>query len=172
MNAGAQALARVKEPLSAIAAKLSPPTTRQAVGLWRKGKTLPSNGYRIALETLYGIPRSAWDPLLISAPDATSEAPKSRVVAEGAAVDELRTEVGRYERLLSALEASDATSGRTYVSALAGKVAALSRLARLEASRSATEARVWRTVLDRLAPILEAHPDVAGKVAAALEVTR
>jgi hypothetical protein len=167
VNAGAESLARVPESQATIAAKLQPSPTRQLVGLWRKAKTLPSLPHRAQLETLYGIPRASWDPM----PIATSAPSESIVVAPRgeSALAELRSEVTRYERLLSALEGSEATTGRTYVTALAGKVTALAKLARLETATATIQARVERDVLGRLRPVLERHPDVAAEIAAALE---
>lgn len=177
MNEGARALACVDGSLSAIAAKIGSQPTRGMVGKWRSAQALPNDEHRAAMETAFGIPRQSWDRLVregatpASTPTDASDDDDDH--APATAVEDLRRTIARIDAQLVRLEGEDANASHL-AQLYNAKTSAVAKLARLTGEGEVTGAmivrsRVWRDLLDRLAPILEKHKAAAAEIAAALE---
>jgi transcriptional regulator with XRE-family HTH domain len=156
----------VKGSHATVAAKLGT-TTRQAVAQWRQGKKSPSDDNRIALENLYGIARRSWDAYTPDVP-ANTVADVPAPPSNTNALDELRAQRARYQKLVESLESFGDTMSRTYLAALNGQSAAVARLARIENEESEVRKRVIAELLERIGPVLDRHPGVAAEVHRAL----
>jgi len=139
------------------------------------GLKTPGVDLKHRLADAFGVPVEAWsmpakdEP---SSPPRKPRAPGVRRASRGAALPELWATV---EQIDVALDALDVDAPATHRAALLRtRSDTLDKIAKLQGEGELTEAQVlrsrpWRTLMARIAPILERHPEVAAEMASALE---
>jgi hypothetical protein len=186
MNKGQEQLQGVALSLQKVSDALATKPSKVQVGEWRRGESLPSHPNRIALRDAFAIPVNAWDQSVASAappahithgdpgaaPDATEGPPDDPTMAEG-----LRRTIARIERRIDRLERDPDANESALAPLYATLTSAMQRLARLTGEGDLTipmivKSKAWREVLDIIDPILTEHPEVAEKIALALEAAQ